>query len=132
MAWFYPYAATNFNPVVVDDVMYTLGRGNSLIALDATTGKEIWTTRGSPGSTARREYWQSEDGKDRRLMFSINSFLQEIDARYRQDHPEFRRDGIVDSGTGARAEQSAGRIQSTVREGLEEYHNPGSAPGKPS
>ena len=40
VAWFYPYATSLFNPIVVEDVMYTLGRANSLIALDATTGKE--------------------------------------------------------------------------------------------
>src|SRR6478735_626160 len=33
VAWFYPYAQTLFNPIVVDDVMYVLGRGSSLIAL---------------------------------------------------------------------------------------------------
>jgi len=35
-----PYA---FNPLVVDDVMYVMARTNSIVALDATTGKEIWT-----------------------------------------------------------------------------------------
>src|SRR5262245_35828262 len=43
VAWTYPYAASGFNPVVVEDVIYTAGRnGNALIALDATTGKEMW------------------------------------------------------------------------------------------
>src|SRR4029453_3807666 len=26
VAWFYPYGATGFNPIVVEDVMYVLGR----------------------------------------------------------------------------------------------------------
>ena len=30
----------NFNPIVVDNVMYVLARNNSLVAVDATTGKE--------------------------------------------------------------------------------------------
>src|SRR5688572_17901179 len=34
VAWSYPYATAGFNPVVVDDVMYVLGRNSSLIALD--------------------------------------------------------------------------------------------------
>ena len=81
VAWFYPYATNGFNPIVVDDVMYTLGRGGSLIALDATTGKEIWIHEGLNGINSRGvNYWQSEDGKDKRLLFSVNSFLQEIDA----------------------------------------------------
>jgi glucose dehydrogenase len=36
-AWFYPYAAAGFNPIVVDDVIYVLGRNNALIALDAAS-----------------------------------------------------------------------------------------------
>src|SRR4051812_43431037 len=114
VAWFYPYATTGFNPIVVDNVMYLLGRGSSLIALDATTGKEIWIHEGLAGITSRGvNYWQSEDGKDRRLLFSINSFLQEIDARTGKSIVTFGENGIVDLRHGlARAEQYAGRIQS--------------------
>jgi quinoprotein glucose dehydrogenase len=113
-AWFYPYATTGFNPIVVNDVMYILGRGGSLIALDATTGKEIWIHEGLNGITSRGvNYWQSEDGKDRRLLFSINSFLQEIDANTGKTILTFGENGIVDLRHGlARAEQYAGRIQS--------------------
>src|SRR5690242_9670979 len=46
VAWSYPYATPGFNPIVVDDVMYVLGRGSSLIALDANTGKELWIHEG--------------------------------------------------------------------------------------
>ena len=35
-----PYA---FNPLVVDNVMYVMARTHSIVALDATTGREIWT-----------------------------------------------------------------------------------------
>src|SRR5919107_1932888 len=35
VAWFYPFATQGFNPIVVDDVVYLLGRGSSLVALDA-------------------------------------------------------------------------------------------------
>ena len=67
VAWFYPYATAGFNPIVVDDVMYLLGRNSSLIALDVTTGKELWIHEGLAGVTSRGvNYWQSEDGKERR------------------------------------------------------------------
>jgi len=114
VAWFYSYATAGFNPIVVDDVMYLLGRGNSLIAVDATTGKEIWIHEGLAGITSRGvNYWESEDGKDKRLLFSINSFLQEIDARTGKSILTFGENGIVDMRHGlARAEQHAGRIQS--------------------
>jgi quinoprotein glucose dehydrogenase len=44
------------------------------VALDATTGKEIWIHEGLAGMTARGINWQSADGKDRRLLFGITSF----------------------------------------------------------
>jgi quinoprotein glucose dehydrogenase len=114
VAWFYPYAQTGFNPIVVDDMMYVLGRGSSLIALDATTGKELWIHEGLAGITSRGvNYWQSDDGKDRRLLFSINSYLQEIDAKTGKSILTFGENGIVDLRHGlARAESYAGRIQS--------------------
>src|SRR5437773_9966990 len=82
VAWFYPYATPGFNPIVVDDVMYVAGRNNSLIALDATTGKEIWIHEGLTGMTSRGlNYWQSPDGKNKRLIFAIDGYLQSIDAK---------------------------------------------------
>jgi quinoprotein glucose dehydrogenase len=114
VAWFYPYATTGFNPIVVDDVMYVMGRNSSLIALDATTGKEIWIHEGLAGMTSRGvNYWQSDDGKDKRLIFAINSFLQEIDAETGKSILTFGENGTVDLRIGlARAETSGGRIQS--------------------
>jgi hypothetical protein len=64
VAWFYPWGGTMFNPIVVDDVMYTMGRGNALVALDATSGKELWIHENMGGLVARGiNFWQSEDGR---------------------------------------------------------------------
>ena len=114
VAWFYPYGTTVFNPIVVEDVMYTYGRNNSLIALDATTGKEIWIHEGLAGINARGiNYWQSADGKDKRLLFSISSFLQAIDARTGKSILTFGNNGIVDLRVGlARAEGTGVVVQS--------------------
>src|SRR5438132_2915922 len=114
VAWFYPYAQIGFNPIVVDDVMYTLGRNNSLIALDAATGKEIWIHEGLTGITSRGiNYWQSEDGKDRRLLFAIDGYLQTIDAKTGQSIRSFGAAGIVDLREGLRrAEGTDRRVQS--------------------
>ena len=78
VAWFYPYGAATFSPVYARDVLYGLGRNNtSLVALDAATGKEIWVHDGLNGINGKGiNYWESEDGKDRRLIFSVDSFLQ--------------------------------------------------------
>ena len=115
VAWFYPHGATGFNPVVVDDVMYVLGRnGSALVALDATTGKEIWIHDGLTGIITRGiNYWQSQDGKDRRLLFSINGYLQAIDARTGKSILSFGKNGIVDLREGLRrAEGTDRRVQS--------------------
>jgi len=114
VAWFYPYATTVFNPIAVEDVIYTYGRGNSLIALDATTGKEIWIHEGLPGINARGiNYWQSADGKDKRLLFSVNSFLQAIDAKTGKSILTFGNNGIVDLREGLlRAEGTGVNVQS--------------------
>ncbi len=113
VAWSYPYATPGFNPVVVDDVMYLLGRNNSLIALDATTGKELWIHEGLGGIVSRGiNYWQSADGKDKRLLFSINSYLQAIDATTGKSILTFGENGTVDLRIGLARAQYAGRIQS--------------------
>ena len=97
VAWTYPHAAGGFNPIVVNDTVYVSGRNGSLIALDASTGREIWIHEGLNGMTSRGiNYWQSEDGKERRLLFSINNFLQAIDARTGMSIPTFGLDGTVD------------------------------------
>src|ERR1700704_6754808 len=46
VAWTYPTGdmrTYRFNPIVVDGVMYVLAKNLSVVALDAATGKEIWT-----------------------------------------------------------------------------------------
>ena len=87
-----PYATAGFNPIVVDDVMYVLGRSSSLVALDATTGKEIWIHEGLRGITSRGiNYWQSEDGKDKPAAV-LDQQLPAGDRRaHRQVDPDLRR-----------------------------------------
>ncbi len=70
-----------FNPVIVDNVMYVLAKNNSLVALDLTSGKEIWIHANLNLASKRGiNYWESKDRKDRRLLFCINNTLQAIDA----------------------------------------------------
>jgi quinoprotein glucose dehydrogenase len=112
MAWFYPLAAPTFSPVYADGMLYGLGRNaSSLVALDAATGKEIWVHEGLSGITSKGiNYWQSADGKDRRLIFAVDSFLQQIDARTGKSIMTFGDNGIVDMRVGlARAEGTSVR-----------------------
>jgi quinoprotein glucose dehydrogenase len=85
VAWTYPTGERGnyvFNPTVVDGVMYVLAKNNSIVALDAATGKEIWTheNQGAVG-TRGINYWESKDRADRRLLYVNAGFLTAIDAR---------------------------------------------------
>jgi quinoprotein glucose dehydrogenase len=99
-AWFYPVQGTSgrfdFNPLIVDGVMYVLGEQGAIVALDAATGKPIWThpTKGVPTDRGIN-YWESSDRSDRRLIFSADSYLQEIDARTGASIQTFGTDGQV-------------------------------------
>ena len=116
VAWSYEYGETGFNPIVVNGVVYGKGRNSSLIALDAATGKEIWIHEGLEGITRRGvNYWESKNGKDRRLLFSINDYLQAIDAATGLSIRTFGKDGVVDLREGlGRDPATIGRIQSNT------------------
>ena len=113
-----PYA---FNPVVVDNVMYVMARTNSIVALDATTGKEIWIhpTGAKTSLITNRgiDYWESADRSERRLLFAADNHLQAIDAR--TGHT------IIDFGEGGRTDlrEGLGRDPKTLT--LVQSTNPG-------
>ena len=99
VAWTYPTQdniSYVFGPLVVDNVLYVLARNNSLVALDATTGREIWIHEGLQGIAPRGiNYWESKDRSDRRLLFQLNSYLQAMDARTGKPVLTFGTDGAV-------------------------------------
>jgi len=103
-AWFYAVAGEPdrlpFNPLVVDDVMYVAGAKGTVIALDATTGKERWK---SPEQASERglTYWESGNRADRRLILSARGGLREIAARTGELVTTFGKNGFVDMRTGA-------------------------------
>ncbi len=103
IAWTYPTGDNNkyfFNPIVIDQVMYVLARNNSIVALDAATGKEIWAyaPQPTPKIITNRgiNYWESKDLSDRRLLFASDHFLRAIDARTGKPILSFGQAGAVD------------------------------------
>jgi quinoprotein glucose dehydrogenase len=105
-AWFYPVSDRtgnfSFNPIVVDNVMYVLGQSNSIVALEAATGKTIWshTPEGGGPGTRGINYWESKDQSDRRLIFAAGGTLREIDARSGEAIKSFGENGRVDMRVG--------------------------------
>jgi len=106
-----------FNPLVIDGTMYVLAKNNAIVALDAATGKEIWTHPTDPNTTLITnrgiDYWENADRSDRRLIFALRNELQELDARTGQPIRQFGSNGIVDLRAGlGREPKSLSLVQS--------------------
>jgi quinoprotein glucose dehydrogenase len=117
VAWTYPYGETGSSPIVVRGVIYGRGRNGSLVAVDATSGRELWIRERMNGMTSRgMNYWESRDGRDQRLIFAMDSLLQELDAKTGRPVMTFGTNGVVDlrAGLDGRDPSSIGNIQSTI------------------
>ncbi|MGA3204135.1 MAG: pyrroloquinoline quinone-dependent dehydrogenase, partial [Bryobacteraceae bacterium] len=122
IVWTYPTGDSNkyfFNPLVVDNVMCVLAKNNSIVALDASTGKEIWTHASGPEikiiTNRGINYWESKDRSDRRLLFASNHFLRAIDARNGKTIESFGTSGAVDLKEGlGRDSKALTLVQSTT------------------
>jgi quinoprotein glucose dehydrogenase len=115
VAWSYPFGDTTFNPIAVRGTIYGRGRNGSLVAVDAKTGTERWVRENMTGMTARgMNYWESADGRDQRLIFAMNSLLQQLDARTGRPVMSFGTNGVVDlrEGIDGRDPATIGNIQS--------------------
>jgi quinoprotein glucose dehydrogenase len=114
--WFYSAAGAHrfeCNPIVVDNVMYVVGKDDNVAALDAATGREIWVhDNGRPRTVSERgfTYWESRDRSDRRLFFATNNVLHALDARTGKLIDSFGTHGGIDLREGL------GRDSNTIRE----------------
>jgi quinoprotein glucose dehydrogenase len=122
VAWTYPTGDGSkylFNPVVVDRTMYVLARDNSIVALDAATGRQLWVhaaaTKAHLITNRGINYWESSDHSERRLLFAVDNFLQAIDARTGESITTFGVNGRVDLRDGlGRDPRSLTLVQSTT------------------
>jgi len=115
VAWAYEAGETDFNPIVARGVVYGRGANGSFVALDAANGKQIWIHEPVEGFNSRGvNYWESGDGTDRRLIFSANNILQEIDALTGKRMTSFGVDGRVDLRVGLDRDPAAVDQQSRI------------------
>src|SRR5277367_4676453 len=108
VAWSYDSGnerAYEFNPIVIGNVMYVIAQHSDIVALDAATGKEIW--RHHPNSIGQRlevhrgiNYWQSNDGTEKRLFIPFDNHLEAIDATNGELIKSFGDGGSVDLKVG--------------------------------
>jgi quinoprotein glucose dehydrogenase len=90
------------NPIVVDGVIYATTAGLRTVALDATTGRELWRfdpwsagAEASPlGVNRGVVYWR--DGDDQRILVSAGQHLFALDARSGAPIRSFGSDGRLD------------------------------------
>ena len=81
--------------------MYVEAKNNSLVALDAVTGRELWVHPFQGPVTSRgMNYWESKDRSDRRIFTTNGGFLTAIDARTGQTVQSFGDNGRTDLRTG--------------------------------
>jgi len=89
------------NPLVVGSVLYGTSAGLKAFALDAATGRELWTFDPFAGPDQRPVgvnrgliYW--EGGGEVRILFGVGPHLYALDARTGRPVAGFGRDGRVD------------------------------------
>ena len=96
------YQGSEVTPLVVDGLMYLTTPYERIVALDATTGREVWSAPGS-GSTRGLEYWAGDARHAARIIYADGGSLYELDAGTGKPVAGFGVDGVL-AGKG---EQSA-------------------------
>jgi quinoprotein glucose dehydrogenase len=101
-AWIYRSggeAQIQCNPIVVDGLLYGVSADRHIFALDAATGKEVWTfaapDRLAASSVLRGvQYWES--GGDRRVMAGMGHHVYALHARTGKLVKQFGDRGAID------------------------------------
>jgi len=99
-----PPSNPEVTPIVVNGVMYLLSAGNSITALDAATGQQIWQHKIDGDSTGRGvAYWPGDRGNPERIVFaasapkgSKSARLMALDAATGKASEGFGTNGVVD------------------------------------
>ena len=99
------FAASQCNPIIIDDVMYVASARHRIYAINAANGKQIWSFDpfdGGPGGGSFRgvTYWQ--DGNDKRILFTGGDNLFALNAETGKPIPEFGTNGKVSMNFGIR------------------------------
>ena len=114
LAWSYssakqqPISATSelqINPIIVNGILYGRSPQYNVFALQADTGKELWTRPADTepvGLSFMRglSYWQDTQQQQQRILFTTSHYLFAIDANTGQAIGDFGDNGKVDLRAG--------------------------------
>ncbi|MGA3188998.1 MAG: PQQ-binding-like beta-propeller repeat protein [Bryobacteraceae bacterium] len=85
------------NPIIVDGVLYATTPKLRVIALDAETGREIWSFDPSGGSAAQRRYrHRGVTVYQDRVFFTYRNYLFALDRKTGKPIPGFGNEGRID------------------------------------
>ncbi len=84
-------------PIVIGGVLYFTNQ-DKVIALEADTGKELWTYQPKQGSPSRRgvAYWPGDQNNPPRIIFTAGSRMIGLNAKTGSIDPGFGKEGEVD------------------------------------
>jgi quinoprotein glucose dehydrogenase len=99
------FGASESNPIIISGIMYTASARHRIYAIDAGTGKQIWSfdpfNGGRGGGVCRGvTYW--EDGADKRILFTASDQLFAVNAETGRLIPGFGDSGRVSMNVGMR------------------------------
>lgn len=111
-----PPSTIQSNPIVIGNKMFITSPGLNLIALQASTGKELWVFdpphwRGGHGVSRGVTYWS--DGAEERLLFVAGSYLYCVDPDNGMLITSFGNSGAIDLHTGL--ERDVGTLWVTAK-----------------
>ena len=96
------FASSETTPLVVNGMMYLTTPYYRVVALEATTGKEVWAfqlTSGNP-STRGVEYWAGDAQTPPQIVFgSSDAKLYSVDAKTGKPNEAFGEKGVVNLDT---------------------------------
>jgi quinoprotein glucose dehydrogenase len=96
------FAPSQTTPLVADGVMYISTPYNRVVALDPTTGKELWVFQLPSGNPSTRgvEYWPGDDRLPPQIVFgTTDARLYSLDAKTGEPNRAFGDNGSVNLNT---------------------------------
>ena len=88
------------NPIVVDGVIYTPVIGGFIVAIDGSSGKELWRSEQLNKDVARRGllYWEDKKNKIGKIFFNNGSKLIALNAKNGKKINSFGKNGYARTG----------------------------------